>query len=272
MANPFLSCVHTHTHFCDGKDAPEVMVQKALELGFVSLGFSGHSPVGWDPWAMTEESLPRYMDEIRRLQQTYADRLEILLGIEHDALAEPLAPGFDYSIESVHAIVMEGEVCYIDWDLEKVQTTIQKHFGGDPYAYAKAYYAVCAEAYEKSSSQIAGHLDLLTKFNENAPLLDETDPRYLRAALEAADAAMDKGMILEVNTGAVSRGYRTSPYPNPAILKHVLDRNATVVVTSDCHNARNLDCHYEETAELLRSLGFTHTLRLRKAGWEEIGL
>lgn len=272
MANPFLSCVHTHTHFCDGKDAPETMVQKALDLGFVSLGFSGHCPVGWDPWAMTNETLPQYIQEVRRLQKAYEGRLEILLGIEHDALAESFASGFDYSIESVHAIVMDGEVCYIDWDLKKVQATVQKHFGGDPYAYAKAYYTVCAEAYEKSTSQIAGHLDLLTKFNEKTPLLDESDPRYLRAALEAADAAIDRGLILEVNTGAISRGYRTTPYPGPAILKHLLERNATVVVTSDCHDAQNLDCHYDETAELLRSLGFKYTLRLRKSGWEEIGL
>ena len=84
MANSFLSCVHTHTHFCDGKDAPEVMVQKALELGFVSLGFSGHSPARWDPAAMREEALAQYITEIRRLQQVYDGQLEILLGIERE--------------------------------------------------------------------------------------------------------------------------------------------------------------------------------------------
>ncbi len=272
MANPFLSCVHTHTHFCDGKDAPERLVEKALELGFVSLGFSGHSPVGWDPWAMTEKNLPQYMAEIRRLQKKYDGQLEILLGIEHDSLAGPVSADFEYSIESVHAIVMQGEICYIDWDTEKVQAAIQTYFGGDPYAYAKAYFAACAAAYEKSSAQIVGHLDLLTKFNERSPMLDETDPRYLRGALEALDAALARGMIPEVNTGAISRGYRTTPYPGTAILKHLLERKAAVVVTSDCHDANYLNCHYKETAELLRSLGFTCTLRLRKAGWEEVGL
>ena len=38
-----LSNAHTHTTFCDGKNTAEEMVQAALDNGFVSLGFSGHS-------------------------------------------------------------------------------------------------------------------------------------------------------------------------------------------------------------------------------------
>ena len=271
MANPFLSCVHTHTHFCDGQDAPEVMVKKALELGFVSLGFSGHSPCKWDPAAMND-TLEQYIAEIRRLQQVYDGQLEILLGIEHDSLGDPLPDCFQYSIESVHSMAAPNHHCYIDWDLEKAQDAIKIAFGGDVYAYAKAYFEACAAAYERSTAIIAGHLDLLAKFNEKTPMMDETDPRYLGAALEAADTAISRGMVLEVNTGAISRGYRTTPYPGPAILKYLLERKAPVVVTGDCHDARYLDCHYEEIAELLRTIGFKSTLRLRKNGWEEIGL
>lgn len=272
MANPFLSCVHTHTNFCDGKDAPEVMVKKALELGFVSLGFSGHGPAQWDPYSMTQERLAEYKNEIRRLQSAYAGQLEILLGIELDALGDAVDGQFDYSIESVHAIKVQGQLCYIDWSQEKMETAIREVFGGDPYAYAKAYFEACASSYEKSTAQIAGHVDLVTKFNEKLPLLEEQDPRYLSPALEAVNVALEQGLVPEVNTGAISRGYRTTPYPGPAILKHLRDKNAPVVVTSDCHDANMLDCHYEETAELLRSLGFRSSLRLRKSGWEEIGL
>ena len=34
MNLPFLSSVHTHTNSCDGKDAPETLAKKALELGY----------------------------------------------------------------------------------------------------------------------------------------------------------------------------------------------------------------------------------------------
>lgn len=272
MANPFLSCVHTHTHFCDGKDAPEVIVKRALELGFVSLGFSGHCPSKVDPAAMSPEKLEQYVHEIKRLQQFYDGQLEILLGIERDMLGDPLPDLFEYSIESVHTIKAGERLCYIDWSLEKAEASIAEAFGGDVYAYAEAYYAACAKQYEKSNAKIAGHIDLLTKFNESTPLIDETNPRYRKAVFEAVDTGLTRGLVFEVNTGAISRGYRTTPYPAPFILKYLLEKKAPVVVTSDCHDANNLACHYEETAELLRTIGFKSTLRLRKNGWEEIGL
>ena len=270
MADPFRSCVHTHSTFCDGKDTPETMVKKALELGFVSLGFSGHGPTGWDLYSMKD--VPQYQAEIHRLQQIYGDRLEILLGIEHDSLGDPIGDGFDYIIEAVHAMDIDGQLCYIDWDLDKTNTAIRECFGGDPYAYAKAYFQTCAAAYENNPAQIAGHLDLVSKFNEREPMFDPADSRYLTPALEAMDCALSCGLIPELNTGAISRGYRTTPYPSVPILQFLKDRNAPIVVTSDCHDANYLDCWYPQAAELLKSLGFRSTLRLRKSGWEEIGL
>ena len=35
--------LHTHSTFCDGKDTPEEMILRAIELGFNSIGFSGHA-------------------------------------------------------------------------------------------------------------------------------------------------------------------------------------------------------------------------------------
>ena len=272
MADLFRSCIHTHSNFCDGKNPPEEIVQKALSLGFVSLGFSSHGPTGWDHYALKEENVPAYKAEILRLQEKYADKLEILLGIEHDSLGVPVGDGYDYVIESVHAMDIGGQLCYIDWDLEKTKTAIRECFGGDAYAYAKAYFQTCAAAYEQFPAQIAGHADLVTKFNEKEPMFDPEDRRFLNPALEAMDCALSKGLIPEVNTGAISRGYRSAPYPCVPILKFLLERRAPIVVTSDCHDAAYLDCWYDETAELLRSLGFRSTLRMRKNGWEEIGL
>ena len=274
MAIPFRSCVHAHSNFCDGKDTPEVMVKRAVELGFVSIGISSHAPTWWDKYEFSihPDQVEAYQQELRRLGHVYGDRVEVLVGVEHDSLGIPVGEGYDYVIESVHAIEADGQLCFIDWDLEKSNTAIRECFGGDPYAFSKAYFHACAKAYEDHPAQIAGHLDLVTKFNERAPMFDVEDPRFLKPALEAMDCALSRGLIPEVNTGAISRGYRTSPYPCVPILKYLKERNAPIVVTSDCHDANYLDCWYSEAAELLKSLGFRSTLRLRKAGWEEIGL
>lgn len=274
MKLPFASCVHSHTDLCDGKDRPEVLVRRAMELGFVSLGISGHGPTWWDGYELSihPDRVTEYQQELRRLDRETGDRLEVLVGVEHDSLAAPVGEGFDYVIESVHAMEIGGQLCYIDWDVDKTKTAIRECFGGDPYAYTGAYFRTCAAAYEKDPAQIAGHLDLVSKFQEREPLFDQQDRRYLEPALEAAACAMDRGLVLEVNTGAIARGHRTVPYPDVPILKYMKDRGALPVVTSDCHDARFLDCWYGQTAELLRSLGFRSTLRLRKSGWEEIGL
>ena len=268
----FRSCVHTHTHFCDGKDAPEAMVQAAIDRNFVSLGFSGHGAADYDIAAMTPERELAYRQEVRRLQQVYGDRLEILLGLEHDAYAPYADFPYDYQIESVHHIWVGDTHCFVDWDREKMDWAIQTCFGGDYFAYSKYYFAVCAAAYEKSPAQIAGHLDLLTKFNEGYCQFDEQDPRYLDPAKEALACAVERGMVVELNTGAISRGYRTLPYPSAALLRHLKDIGGKVIVTSDCHNKDYLTCYYTEAAQLLRSCGFTSTLRLRKTGFEELPL
>ena len=53
---------HTHTTFCDGKSTAEEMVQRALELGFDRLGFSGHCYTWFDPefHMDTEAILPSF--------------------------------------------------------------------------------------------------------------------------------------------------------------------------------------------------------------------
>ena len=268
----FRSCVHTHTHFCDGKDSPESMVLAALDRGFVSLGFSGHCHADYDIASMSEENELAYREEIRRLQQVYGDRLEILLGLEHDAYAPYSDFPYDYQIESVHHIWVDGQLCFEDWDREKMEHAINTCFGGDIFAYAKYYFSVCAAAYEKSPAVIAGHLDLLTKFNEGYCQFDEQDPRYLEPAKEALACAVERGMVVELNTGAISRGYRTMPYPSIPLLRHLNDLNGKVIVTSDCHNKAHLTCWYDEAAELLKSCGFRSVMQLRKHGFEEIGL
>lgn len=52
--------LHTHTTFCDGKNTAEEMILAALELGMDSLGFSGHSPLEGECWAMDPADVPRY--------------------------------------------------------------------------------------------------------------------------------------------------------------------------------------------------------------------
>ena len=69
---------HTHTKYCDGKNTPEEMVLSAIELGFDSLGFSGHAYTEFDlSYCMTPGETEKYISDIYALKKKYAGRIDI---------------------------------------------------------------------------------------------------------------------------------------------------------------------------------------------------
>lgn len=267
-----LSNAHTHTTFCDGKNTVEEMAQAAIARGFVSLGFSIH---GWTPYEVTPLSMKkeaRYRAEVHRAAEVYRDRLEIICGVERDALYDRPLDGFDYHIDSVHFLPCDGEMISIDYSAERTQGIVDRAFGGNYYAFCREYYRLICAVCEASTADFLGHIDLVSKFNEGGRCFDEADPRYLRPALEAAECAVRRGLPIEINTGAISRGHRTAPYPNPAILRHIHDLGGKIIINSDAHAAEHIDCAFPQAVALAKACGFKTVLRLRSFGFEEIPL
>ena len=247
---------HTHTTFCDGKNSPEEMVQRAIQLGCPELGFSGHSYLSSGAnYCMTLEGTEQYKAEIRRLQKKYAGQIKILLGLEMDYFSHVSTEDYDYVIGSVHAVLKDG--CYLDVDHTRqiFMDDVKNYYGGDYYAYAEDYYALVADVYRRTGCQIVGHFDLITKFNEGDALFDTNHPRYQAAANKAMDALLDAPVILEVNTGAIARGYRTQPYPAKDLLGRWLKAGKKVHFSSDCHNAPQLLFGYEQYETYIKEAG-----------------
>ena len=266
------SNAHCHTTFCDGKNTPEEMIQAALARDFVSLGFSIH---GWTPYEPTPVNMAKeaeYRAELRRLREKYRGQIEILIGAERDFLYERDFSDYEYTIDSAHCLLRDGEYLYIDWSEARMRDNIERHFGGDCYAYCRAYFQQEAELCARSSAAFIGHIDLVSKFNEGGKFFDESDPRYLGPALEAAEIAVRRGIPIEMNSGAIARGYRTAPYPAPALLKHIRALGGEIIINSDAHAAQNLDTAFDLCVQTARACGFDHALRLRASGFEEVPL
>ena len=178
-----LQNLHTHTVFSDGKNTPEEMVLGAVRAGCTSLGFSEHSPLApfYDPdrYAMEAADLPAYRSEILRLREKYAGQLEVYLGLEQDYDSPAPGPDFDYLIGSVHSVVADGVCLSVDNTREALVSAVREHFGGDYLALAEAYFQRVGDVAARTGCQIAGHFDLLTKFNEGDCLFDAGAPRYL---------------------------------------------------------------------------------------------
>ncbi len=263
------SNIHTHTTFSDGKNTPEELVQKALELGFVSLGFSDHSETAFDPgYSAKKEDYPLYRAEIGRLKEKYRDQIEIFCGIEQDFFSHPVSDEFEYTIGSVHYIYVKDEYFPMDASAEGQQKFIQKHGRGDPMELAKRYFDTVVENSRKREFQVQGHFDLIQKYG----LFDGAGEEYEALALAAADEVIKSVPFIEVNSGAIGRGYRKTPYPDDFILKHLLKKGARLVLNGDSHSVDTLNTHYEEIVEELRNIGFTSLWQLRKTGFVEISI
>ena len=244
--------LHVHTVFCDGKGTPEEMAEAALRAGITTLGFSGHSHTPIDEtYCMSPEGTLAYREEIIRLKEKYREKLEILLGIEMDYFSDDDPAFYDYVIGSVHYVESGGRYYAVDHSPESLLEAMKDGFGGDPYALCESYYALVSDVVRKTGASIVGHFDLVTKFQEAMPLFDEAHPRYVSAWQKALNALLPSGAVFEVNTGAISRGYRTSPYPAPPIRKAIRDGGGRLILSSDSHSPDTLLYAFDRYADLI---------------------
>ena len=266
-----LQNLHTHSTYCDGKDTPEDMIALAIGKGFSSLGFSGHSYMFFSPsYSMSLEGTKSYKRDITELKKKYMDRIDIFLGLEFDMYSQVDLTGYDYLIGSFHYFKIDGQYVGFDRSAEAVKDVIDRYFGGDGLAFAKKYYEDICRLPEYGSFDILGHFDLITKNIEKAELFDISSAEYKKAATEAIESLSGKIPFFEVNTGAISRGYRTSPYPSLELIKEFRSRGYGAVISSDCHDGRYLNCGFEDARELLIAGGFKERYILTKSGFTAV--
>lgn len=258
--------IHTHTTFSDGKNTPEEMIRKAIELDFTSIGISDHSETAFDShYCMATRDYDVYRRTVNALKEKYGDRIDVLCGIERDSYSPDSCEGFDYVIGSVHYILYQGEHLPIDASLAKQIEAIERHFGGDKLEYARRYYDILTENALRGGFEILGHFDLLNKFG----LYDDCSPEYQAIALSSLDAVLSEVPYIEMNTGAVSRGYK-AVYPADLFLRRICEKGGRIVLNGDSHSAEALDCHFDASVAALKEIGFSSVWQLRKQGWTEV--
>jgi histidinol-phosphatase (PHP family) len=141
-----------------------------------------------------------------------------------------------------------GLVC-VDETPQALADGIRDLFGGSVEAYVRAYFAQQREMVERFDFDIVGHLDLVRKFNSKHPYFDEGAAWY-REELEAtADAVAASGKIVEVNTGAISRGWLDDAYPSAEFRKLLRERGVKFILSADAHAADALDCAFDRFGE-----------------------
>ena len=216
--------LHTHSTYCDGGNTPVEMVRSAIDKGLDTIGVCAHSYTFFDTsYCIQKEAIPRFLAEMHYLRAAYYEKIHVLCGVEQDYYSDYPTDDFDYVIGSVHYLKCGEDYIPVDETLQILKEAADKYFGGDIYALCEKYFRTVADV-----------------------VIDVDHPRYVAAWKAAADELLKTGVPFEINTGAISRGYRTTPYPSAQIINYIKANGGELILSSDAHSADAIAYRFDE--------------------------
>ena len=288
------SNLHTHTYFCDGIGSPAGYCAAAAAEGMVSLGFSAHAPLNKSTgfitgWHLKPDAFNQYAAAVaacKTLECCTDSGLAVYLGLEADYIdgfQSPrdfaAYPNIDYVIGSVHCVLPPrsppaalpqtadaffgggGAMLCIDGSPEEWRLLIETFFNGDVYSLVNAYWNTVERMIAAGGFDILGHADLLKKNNRPSVtpaglLFDEQDPRYLHGLRRIARKLAGTGIVVEVNTGGISRGRTTETYPSLAFLRILHEHDVPIMFGADAHKPEHVCAAFETACQCAREAGY----------------
>ena len=274
-----LSNYHSHFNLDDGKGELSEYAENAIKCGISIIGISPHAPLSYNnDWTLTETGLDEYLRQMPGFKKSYEGRLEILTGLEIDFIPGKMGPadarwnelGLQYRIGSVHSMgdPLTGEELSVDGPVEEMVQLLKNRFNGNIKALVGEYYERQIDMLNSGGFDILGHCDLVKKRNKDNLFFNQDEDWYRKSAREMLETASSKDVIVEVNTGGLSRGATTEVYPSPWMLKQCLDLNIPLTLSADAHNPAHIDFHFKESFELLKTIGYREIYFFSGGKWQ----
>lgn len=274
---------HTHSNFSDGSDEMKLYCQKALELGFHSLGFSDHAPVRFNnSFSINPDRLSEYFESIDSLKTEFQGRLNIFTSIEADFIPNHSfdysffrqQAALDYLIGSIHLVLNEknNRMWFIDgsdplvWD-----KGVADIFDGDIKKGVVTFYEQTMNMIETQKPDVVGHLDKIKMHNKDRHFLT-TDKWYTDLIAATLKLIKDHNMVLEVNSRGIYKGRCKELFPSPQIALQAQKMGIPIVLNSDAHQPQELNGGYEIALETLKKHGIAELVEFTKSGWKNRSL
>jgi DNA polymerase (family 10) len=96
--------LHMHTHYSDGRDGVEAMVQACIDLGYEYLAITDHSPSSAASRSLTRDSVRQQSDDIAAMRERYP-QITILHGCEVDILPDERLDFSDRTLEQFDIVL-----------------------------------------------------------------------------------------------------------------------------------------------------------------------
>lgn len=242
------------------------MIEAALQKRFDILGFSSHSlyPHSSD-WHMNVEEHQNYFERIRALKKEYEGRIKIFAGLEADYLPDissnfewqfkPFAP--DYLIGSVHYLTNKNGFFTVDDSSQNVKEGLFRLYENNGKKAVCEYFDRQRQMLKSQKFLILGHPDVIRKRNGELRFFDEGESWYKKELKATAKEAARAGVVVEINTGGLSRKAIDDVYPSAEFLECFFNEGVPVTFSSDAHAAENLDFAFDRAELAAIRAGYT---------------
>lgn len=258
--------MHMHTWFStDSEACPRDMADEAVRKGLKTICFTDHFDKDDLEWG--EEGIfdvDAYFVEMQKLQEEYAGKLNIRIGIElglrtylkdyYEELTKKYP--FDFVIGSVHNVPYkkdaEGNILYTDPAAEKLFTDRT-----DKEAYRLMMETTLENVRTSDCFQTLGHLDYVVRYGKSREKeYSYTD--YADIIDEILKLLIEKEKGLEVNSAGLKYGLPFA-HPHPDVLKRYRELGGEIItIGADAHKPEHIAYDFAKAEEILKSCGFKY--------------
>lgn len=258
--------MHMHTWFStDSEACPRDMADEAIRKGLKTICFTDHFDKDDLEWG--EEGIfdvDAYFVEMQKLQEEYAGKLNIRIGIElglrtylkdyYEELTKKYP--FDFVIGSVHNVPYkkdaEGNILYTDPAAEKLFTDRT-----DKEAYRLMMETTLENVRTSDCFQTLGHLDYVVRYGKSREKeYSYTD--YADIIDEILKLLIEKEKGLEVNSAGLKYGLPFA-HPHPDVLKRYRELGGEIItIGADAHKPEHIAYDFAKAEEILKSCGFKY--------------
>lgn len=260
---------HSHTEFCDARASMAEIAESAYKAGFKVWGISPHSPICCPSGAnMKSEDMDAFIAESNRLKKEYEGKMKILTGMEIDYVSDSFGPDtdyfkslpLDYRIGSVHFVrTKDGKPVDVDGPAERFLKYLDSEYDGDLRYVAETYFSMELEMLERGGFDIIGHLDKIGDNGSHAWIELEDQPWYADLIEKVIKKAVEKDILIEINTKKFETSGRFFPSERWWHLLKMYD--AKLVLSTDAHYPDKVASGYAAAYDRLLSKGMLSQLK-----------
>jgi len=243
---------HLHSSFSADCDTPmEATIEQAIKAGLKEICFTEHIDYEYpDPTIDFDLDLLNYDKKLKQVSAQYRDQIQIKKGVELG-----LQP---HQVEDYKKL-MDTET--FDFVICSMHTADKKDLHSGNFFANKTIEEAYRQYYEEllycvthfKHYSVLGHLDLVKRYTT-----EQSEHDFHDIIGEIFKVVITDGKGIELNTSGFRYGLK-SGMPSPDILKlYKACGGEIITLGSDSHVASTVAYQFQESLELLESLGFQY--------------